>query len=91
MDLSLALHTRYRRALYERHEFKTSQYSQLSNGGRPSDDYHYTDEAKDAFSRYNVIEAVIDSIEELDSGRNNVAKVVHLRGKLHTVSRAPSK
>jgi hypothetical protein len=80
MDPSLALHTSYRRALYERHTLTTARYSQLPNGGRQSDDYHYTDEAKNIFPRYNVIKAVIDSIEELDI--DTLPPLQHLREDL---------
>jgi hypothetical protein len=66
MNESLALFTSYRRALYKRYEFMTARYSELPNDGRESDGFQYTSEAKDVFPRYNVIKAVLDSIEELD-------------------------
>jgi hypothetical protein len=80
MDLSRALHTSYRRALYKRCEFMTARYSEVPNGGRESDGFRYTTEANDIFPRYNVIKAVIDSIDELDG--DQLPEVQELREEL---------
>ncbi len=66
VDSRLALHTAARRYLIERRRTLIERYSELPNGGRAADGYHYTSEAKDTFPRYNVLNAILVEVERLD-------------------------
>ena len=67
IDESLVLHMRTRRHLLDRYRELTSAYSALPNSGRAADGYNYTDEALQIFPRYNVVQAILIKVEELDS------------------------
>jgi hypothetical protein len=51
----------------DRYRQLTSAYSALPNSGRAADGYNYTDEALQIFPRYNVVDAILNKVEELDS------------------------
>jgi hypothetical protein len=65
-DDALALHTRARRYLIDRYRDLTTAYQALPNS-RPADGYHYTEEALEIFPRYNVVAAMLDHVEAIDS------------------------
>lgn len=67
IDEAWALHTRSRRYLINRYGELTRAYSSLPHSGRAADGYHYTDEAKRIFPRYQAVEVILVKIEELDS------------------------
>ncbi len=61
-----ALHDTARRYLMNRYAELTSQYATLPGQGRSADGYHYTEEAKGLYPRYNVVSAILVDIERLD-------------------------
>jgi hypothetical protein len=65
IDESFALHTRARRHLIDRYRELTSAYSALTNSGRAAGGY--TETALQIFPRYNVVDAILIKVEELDS------------------------
>jgi len=67
MEATLRLHTFARRTCMDRHAHWAALYSELAQAGRNRIDFgDYTDEAYAIFPRYNVLQAVLDSIEALD-------------------------
>jgi len=67
MEASLRLHTFARRTCMDRHSHWATLYGELAQAGRDRIDFgNYTDEAYAIFPRYNVLQAVLDSIEALD-------------------------
>jgi hypothetical protein len=66
-EVALRLHTFARRTCMDRHAHWAALYSELARAGRDRIDFgDYTDEAYAVFPRYNVLGAVLDSIEMLD-------------------------
>jgi hypothetical protein len=61
-----ALHDTARRYLAHRFAELSERYSQLPGQGRAADGYHYTDEARSIFPRYNVVNAILVEIERLE-------------------------
>lgn len=66
MEPNLTLHTAARRYLIDRRSNWIDAYSRVPNQGRASDGYHYRDDAKDIFPRYNVLDAIRVEVERLD-------------------------
>jgi len=67
MEAALRLHTFARRTCMDRHAHWAALYSELAQAGRDRIDFgDYTDEAYAIFPRYNVLQAVLDSIEALE-------------------------
>ena len=58
-----------RRYLRDRHARWADTYSQLPNQGRQADDFHYTEEAKSIFPRYQVLDAMAVEVDVLDPDR----------------------
>ncbi|MCP4101705.1 MAG: hypothetical protein GY750_09805 [Lentisphaerae bacterium] len=58
-----------RRYLHDRHSYWVGVYSALRNQGRREDDYHYSDDAKNTFPRYNVLAAIGVELDRLDPDR----------------------
>ena len=65
-DDGLALHTAARRYLLDRFQELVDAYSQVPNSGRAADGFHYRDDAKDIYPRYNVLDAIRVEVECLD-------------------------
>lgn len=63
---NLVLHTAARRYLIDRYRGWIDTYSRVPNSGRAADGYHYRDDAKDVFPRYNVLDAIRVEVERLD-------------------------
>lgn len=55
-----------RRYLHDRHAQWVAAYAELGNSGRQADGYHYTDDAKNIFPRYNVLDAIGVEVDRLD-------------------------
>lgn len=55
-----------RRYLRDRHSYWVAAYSELSNSGRQRDGYHYMDDARNIFPRYNVLDAIGVEVDRLD-------------------------
>ena len=66
VEPNLILHTAARRYLVDRRREWIDAYTRVPNEGRASDGYHYRDDAKDIFPRYNVLDAILVEIERLD-------------------------
>jgi hypothetical protein len=67
MDTAQMLHTFARRTCMTRYEYWSGVYSDLAQGGRNRIAFgDYTEEAYAVFPRYNVLQAVLDTIEALD-------------------------
>lgn len=66
MDASVRLHTAARSYLRDRWQEWADAYSRVLGDGRAEDGYHYTDEAKNIFPRYQVLDAILVDVERLD-------------------------
>jgi hypothetical protein len=65
-DVGLALHTAARRHLLDRFQQLVQAYAKVPNHGRAADDYHYREDAKAIYPRYNVVDAIRVEVERLD-------------------------
>lgn len=63
---ALILHTAARHYLIDRRTEWIEAYSSVPNQGRANDGYHYRDDAKNIFPRYNVLQAIRVEVERLD-------------------------
>ncbi|GHJ47120.1 hypothetical protein Cs7R123_44620 [Catellatospora sp. TT07R-123] len=61
-----ALHDTARRYLMVRYAELADRYAGLPGQGRAADGFHYTDEARSIYPRYNVVDAILIEIERLD-------------------------
>jgi hypothetical protein len=66
MEPNLVLHTAARRYLIDRRSDWIEAYSRVPNQGRADDGYHYREDAKAIFPRYNVLDAIRVEVERLD-------------------------
>ncbi|HVF76318.1 MAG TPA: hypothetical protein VM938_14880 [Acidimicrobiales bacterium] len=66
MEPNVVLHTAARRYLIDRRRDWIEAYERLPNQGRAEDGYHYREDAKDVFPRYNVLDAIRVEVERLD-------------------------
>jgi hypothetical protein len=66
VERNLVLHTAARRYLIDRRSDWIEAYSRVPNQGRADDGYHYREDAKDTFPRYNVLDAIRVDVECLD-------------------------
>jgi hypothetical protein len=64
---AIALHTAARRYCMEAHARRSAEYEEIVRHGRnrEKDGYHYTDEARRTFPRYNVLAAILEEVETL--------------------------
>ncbi|MGH9154470.1 MAG: hypothetical protein ACRD1K_01115 [Acidimicrobiales bacterium] len=68
MDPALILHTAARHYLIDRRVDWITACSRVLNDGHAGDGYHYRDDAKNIFPRYNVLQAIRVDVERLDPG-----------------------
>jgi hypothetical protein len=55
-----------RRYLADRYMELTNRYAELPHSGRSSDGYHYTEDARSIFPRYNAVDAISVEVDRLD-------------------------
>lgn len=66
MSSGAGLHNAARYYSIEQHRSWCEVYSKLTNQGRASDGYHYSEKALDTFPRYLVLDAILKDIETID-------------------------
>ncbi len=67
MNTAQALHSAARRYCIDNHRHWTQLYANIPNQGRASDGYHYSPKALDTFPRYNMLSAIREAVETIDS------------------------